>query len=422
MEERFLHYIWKFQKFSKSELSTTSGQVVVVFNQGNHNHNSGPDFEEARIKVGEVEWAGSVEIHINSSDWTRHNHHHDKAYNNVILHVVWKDDKPLQQGGELIPTIELNRLVDLRYFEEYQRFISQNKEILCVDQLQAISDINFSSTLDRMLAERLEQKSQLVNDLQRENNQDWESTTYQSLAKNFGFSTNSDCFLLLARSLPKKVISKYHGITKSTEALIFGQAGFLEQATDPYQIELQAEYQYLKNKHQLQLKVSKEMWKFGRMRPANFPTIRLAQFSGLLCNNQNLFSSLIEIEKQEELIKKFQVDVSDYWLKHYDFGKEKKKPSANLGQSTQENILINTIAPLLASYSKYTGDQQYMDRAIKLLEHLNAETNTITKKWEVVGKKAKTAFDSQAMIGLYKNYCTKKNCLNCSIGIEILGR
>lgn len=421
MDERFLHYIWKFQKFAKTKLSTTEGQPILVFNQGNHNHNSGPDFEEARVKIGQVEWAGSVEIHINSSDWAKHNHQKDKAYNNVILHVVWKDDDPLQQNGELIPTVELHSIVDLKYVEEYQRFIGQEKDILCGDRIESISDINFNSTLDRMLVERLEQKALIVNELLQTNSQDWEHTAYQSLARNFGFSTNSNCFSLLAESLPKKVITKYSGKSTSIEALVFGQAGFLEEADDPYQQGLQKEYLYLKKKHKLLPTLSRPMWKFGRMRPANFPSVRLAQFSALLTNNQALFSSLIEIENTEQLINKFQIKVSSYWLDHYDFGKEKKRRT-NLGQSTQENILINTVAPLLASYSKYTGSQEYMDRAIQLLEHLKAESNNITKKWDQAGKKASSAFDSQAMIGLYKNYCTKKNCLNCSIGIEILGR
>lgn len=422
MDERFLHYIWKFQKFSKAVLTDTLNKKIVVFNQGQHNHNSGPDFEEANIKIGEVQWVGSVEIHINSSDWRKHNHQHNKAYHNVILHVVWNDDEPLRLNRELIPTLELKHLVNPATLGNYQKFIQQNKEILCADQLPAISSLTFSSLLDRRLVERLEQKAQLIAQFHLENSQDWESTAYHSLAKNFGFSLNAEPFALLAKVLPKKIVSKYYGNTKSTEALVFGQAGFLQESNDPYQTELKKEYEYLKSKHRLEPKITKEMWKFGRMRPANFPTVRLAQFASILSNNQKLFSNLIESTRTEQLVNKFQIELNDYWVLHYDFGKKKKKQSSMFGQATTENILINTVAPLLAAYCKYVGDHKYMEQAMQLLEHLKPENNSITKKWAAAGKHPSHAFDSQALIGLYKNYCTKKNCLNCSIGIEILSR
>ena len=422
MDEQFLHYIWKFKKFEDKELKTTDRLPLKILNPGSHNHDSGPDFEEARIKIDKVEWAGSVEIHVKSSDWEKHYHQSDRSYDNVVLHVVWKDDKPVFSGKEPIPTLELLDIIDLKHFEKYQTFLSQHKEILCQDQLSSVADINFTNMLDRTMIERLEQKSLAISQILRKNNQDWENTAYISLAKNFGFSTNSQCFTLLAESLPYKVLSRYHGKSKHIEALIFGVAGFLEDEVDTYQSELRSEYQYLKNKHQLKQKLTRQMWKFARMRPSNFPSVRLAQFSSLISLNEHLFSNLIMVANPRELVSKFQISVSEYWVQYYDFGKARKKKRETLGKSTQENLLVNTVAPLLAAYSYYNDDQRFMDRAVKILEQMPTENNKITRKWIVANKKPKNAFDSQALIGLYKNYCEKKKCLNCNIGVEILGQ
>jgi len=420
MDERFLHHIWKFQKLD-GKLCTIDGQELIVLNQGHHNHNSGPDFEEGRIKIGAIEWAGKIEIHIKSSDWQAHNHHRDKAYESVILHVVWKHDRDICINNEPIPTLELCGLVNQNEYEKYLSFIEQRKDILCQDQLSSVSALTFTNQLDRMMIERLEQKAVEILDLAQPQNADWESVTYLSLAKNFGFAVNKEPFLTLALSLPYKVLAK-SASGLGTEALIFGQAGFLNEQVDAYQQELQKEYLFLKNKYGLTSRLEKQMWKFGRMRPSNFPTVRLAQFAALIRKNKQLFSTLIEVEKAKDVVKQLDFNVSDYWMLHYDFGKTRKKAGGNLGISTAENLIINTIAPLFAAYSKYTGDQSYMDKAIKILEVLSAESNQITKKWAAAGQEIKSAFDSQSLIGLYKNYCSEKRCLECGIGLQILGR
>ncbi|MEQ9404743.1 MAG: DUF2851 family protein [Cyclobacteriaceae bacterium] len=422
MDERFLHYIWKFQKFSKTELRTTSGQRVVVLNQGSHNHHSGPDFEEARIKIGDIEWAGNVEIHIDSADWNKHFHHNDRAYDNVILHVVWENTQNVLIQSEFVPTLELKDIVNGNRFSEYQTFLSQEREILCEDQFKTITDLSFNNMLDRALVERLEQKSTTVLNLLEKENNDWEVVTYLSLAANFGFSLNKEPFSHLADSLPYKVISKYHNRPKECDALIFGQGGLLDEEADNYQKELRKEYTYLARKHQLIKRLTRSSWKFGRMRPPNFPSVRLSQFSSLMSEHEHLFSRIIATESTSALIHLFQIKSSEYWADHYDFGKKRKKRQKTIGRSSRENILINTIAPLLAAYSKYVDDYVYMERALAVLEKLRPETNSITEKWKRAGKKPENAFDSQALIGLFKNYCIKKRCLECNIGAEILGK
>ncbi|MEP1095258.1 MAG: DUF2851 family protein [Cyclobacteriaceae bacterium] len=420
MDERFLHHIWKFQKLN-GKLQTIDGQELIVLNQGNHNHNSGPDFEEARIKLGKIEWAGKIEIHIKSSDWLAHNHHLDKAYESVILHVVWKHDRAICINNEPIPTLELCGLVNQNEPKKYLSFIDQRKDILCQDQLPSVSSLTFTNQLDRMMIERLEQKAVEILDLTQSQNADWESITYLSLAKNFGFAVNKEPFLTLALSLPYKVFAK-NTSGLGAEALVFGQSGFLNEKDDAYRQELQREYVFLKSKYGLTSRLEKQMWKFGRMRPSNFPTVRLAQFAALIKKNKHLFSTLIEIENPKDVVKLLDFNVGDYWMLHYDFGKVRKKPGGNLGKSTVENLIINTIAPLFAAYSKYTGNQSYIDKAILILEVLSAESNQITKKWSAAGQEVKSAFDSQSLIGLYKNYCTAKRCLECGIGIEILDK
>ncbi len=421
MDEQFLHHVWKFQKL-QGRLKTTCGQEIIVINQGNHNHNSGPDFEEARIKIGDIEWVGQIEIHVDSSNWQAHKHHLDKAYENVILHVVWKHDKEVLLNGSPIPTLEINDLINQDEYMNYQAFINQKKDILCQEQLTNVSSLNFTNLLDRMMVERLEQKAEEILDLVNSKKADWEEITYLSLAKNFGFSVNKEPFLTMAAYLPHKVISKNTSNAKSIEALIFGQAGFLEGEIDNYHQVLKKEYEFLKSKFQLQSKLTKSMWKFGRMRPSNIPTVRLAQFASLLYKNDRLFSKLIEIDDPKEVPKQFEFDVSEYWNTHYDFGKVRKKKGGKMGSSSIDNLIINTIAPLLAAYSIYMDDRSYMEKGIRILEVLRPENNNITKKWTAVDRAPKSAFDSQSLIGLYKNYCSKKKCLDCSIGVEILGR
>lgn len=422
MDEQFLHYIWKFQKYNAHHLELVDGTSLTVFNRGNHNHDSGPDFEEARIKLDNMEWAGQIEIHINSSDWLKHGHQHDKAYKNVILHVVWENDVEIQIAGSPIPTLELKNRVDLDLLAKYQSHLASKEEILCASQLPTVDSITISSMLDKVLSERLEQKATTILQILKDTKNDWDEAFYRTLASNFGFSVNKKAFLKLASFLPFKLINKYTQKPESIEALLFGQAGFLEAGDDSYLLKLKKEFDFLVSKHELKNGLAKNEWKFGKMRPANFPSVRLSQFAALLSQNPHLFSNLIEVKNVQEFILAINCELSDYWVAHYDFGKIKKKKSMKVGDATFHNIIINTLTPILAAYAKYTGDQQYMDRALDLLEYLPKESNRITKEWISVGQVPKTAFDSQAQIQLYKNYCQTHKCLSCNIGVALLNK
>jgi hypothetical protein len=422
MDEQFLHYIWKFQKFNTKNLQLTEGGNLTVFNQGNHNHDSGPDFEEARIKIDEIEWAGQVEIHINSSDWLKHGHQKDTTYESVILHVVWNDDQQVQINGSPVPTLELKNRVDLELLSKYESHLDAKEEILCASQLSSIDSITITSMLDKALSERLEQKARIILSVLEETKNDWDEAFYRTLASNFGFSVNKEAFHKLSSSLPFKLLKKYTHHQESIEALLFGQAGFLATEGDKYHSALKKEFEYLCSKHELKGSLSKSEWKFGKMRPANFPSVRLSQFASLISQNPHLFSNLLEVKNVKEFILAINCSLPDYWVEHYDFGKVKKKKSMKVGETTFHNIIINTLAPVLAAYSKYTGDQQYMDRALDLLEYLPKEVNRITKKWISVGQVPKTSFDSQAQIQLYKNYCQPHKCLSCNIGVALLSK
>lgn len=422
MNESFLHYIWQFQYFDKKQLTTTQGDPIAISRQGMLNTNAGPDFSNASIKIGDIQWAGHVEIHIKSSAWLDHQHQRDAAYNNVILHVVWHDDKPIHAAdGSHLPTLELKHRVSRALISEYQKLIGTSSSVACERLLPQVNTLTRLSMLDRVLVERLQVRAQWIREIYHATGNDWEETAYRALARNFGFKVNSDPFLTLAQRLPYKFILK-QTTTLQVEALIFGMAGFLEAGMkDNYFNELQREFRLLRAKYQLHgAELNPAQWRFLRLRPANFPTIRLAQFSALLSSAKHLFSRIVETESAADLSKIFATTQSVYWQSHYRFG----KPSAGLinplGAASIDNILINSVAPMLAAYGMEKDDYSYIDRAQNVLQHIAAEDNAITRTWDHLNWKVKTAFDSQALIELYNNYCKRKNCLNCNIGASIL--
>ena len=422
MDEQFLHYIWKYQKFNTTEFILTNGQLLKVFYPGNHNHDSGPDFEEARIKIDLIEWAGQVEIHVKSSDWINHSHQDDEAYDSVILHVVWQHDKDIYTENEAIPTLELKGLIDPFLIGKYQQHIQSPDEILCASQIQKLHALKINSMLDRAAIERLKEKSTVILNHLKQTKNDWEQVTYQTIAANFGFSTNKEAFIRLTELLPFSKLKKVLQNAFQTEAILFGQAGFLETPVDPYQEELKSEFVFLSRKFDLQEPLKKVQWKYGKLRPANFPSVRLAQLSGIFHKHLQLFTLLTKSENIADLKTELLVDVSSYWQNHYDFGKLRKKTSRGIGQSSFENLLINSVSPILAAYSLFTNEQKYMDKAIDLLESISPENNRITKKWTSLDIKPKSALDSQALIQLHKSYCQKRRCLHCNIGVEILNK
>lgn len=421
MTEAFLHYLWQFQQFDKSNLQTIPGEKITVLKTGILNTDAGPDFTNARLQINEIEWVGSVEIHIKSSDWQLHKHQHNEAYNNVILHVVWENDQPIaRQDGSLIPTLELKSITDISFLDKYQ-YLTDNQFIIpCKEQFSEVSNLSKFAILDKVLAKRLQQKAQIVEQIFEQNNDDWEETAYQLLARNFGFKLNSETFLRLAQNLPLKVLQKHRDNLTQIEAMLFGQAGLID-IVDEYSQKLSQEYDFFSAKFSLKSnQLNSHEWKFLRTRPANFPTIRIAQLSQLVKQQQSFFSLFTQTSSIEDLRNALKNEQSAYWQEHYNFGKTASKKLVGLGKDSINNILINTVIPLLACYSEKTDNQELMTRCVSFLEALPAEENHITNMWEGLGLQIKTAFDSQASIELYNNFCTQKRCLQCNVGIDIL--
>lgn len=423
MNESFLHYIWQFQYFDKTDLQTLNGESLSIFKTGVHNNNAGPDFSQAKIKIGVIEWVGNVEIHTKSSEWLNHKHNSDKAYENVILHVVWENDAEIRRGdGSIIPALELRGRVEEPMIKAYKKLVNSSASIPCEKSFPLVSDLIKLSMLDQALMQRLEDKAKIVHQLVKSNNGDWEETAYQLLLNNFGFKINAAPFLQLAKSLPYKIIQKHSSNLTQMEALFFGQAGMLETKTkDEYISLLYREYEFLSKKYSLyESRLNPAQWKFLRLRPANFPTLRIAQLSSVLYSKKNLLSSFIEARSYNQLANIFEASPSPYWRTHYHFTKKSKALVPDLGLSSKQNLLINTVVPLLVAYSKAKDEPRLMDRAQEILQHVPAETNRITKVWTGLSVSVKSAFDSQALIEQYNNLCQKRQCLNCAVGASLL--
>lgn len=426
MDETFIQYLWQYQQYDHRNLKTIDGRSVSILVPGNQNLDSGPDFTGVRLRIDGLIWNGNVEVHVRSKDWYLHKHHLDAAYNNVILHVVWqnKGRSATREDGTEIPTLELQHLVSENLLLKYGHLIRNDREILCSAQLEGIDHTHILNMLDRALAGRLERKSSHVWAELDKSGHDWEETTYRMLAENFGFKKNAAPMIHLAYNLPLRILKKHGDRLEQIEALLFGVAGLLEGKTvDDYQQFLKAEYLFLKKKFKLEdTGLRREIWKFSRMRPPNFPTIRLAQFAQLLFKLPNLFSGLVREVNLDTFLKDVHITQSSYWVDHFDFGKKVKKPMSGLGVSSLENIVINTFVPVLTAYGKSRDDQKYVDRALQYLQILKPEQNRILKKWEAVGLLPLNAFDSQAMLELYNEYCLNKRCAACVIGSVIIGK
>ena len=423
MQESFLHFLWRFQYFDTRDLRTVGGESLQVLGVGMPHADAGPDFRQARVRIGDVEWAGHVEIHRRSSEWESHAHQHDGAYNNVILHVVWEDDRPVcRPDGSLMPTLALQSRARPGLLSRYQALLNNRAPIPCAGQFADVSSLEKRAMLDRVLLRRLEEKAQLAETLWYGNGRHWETTAYQLLAHAFGFKINADPFLRLAQALPLKVLHKHRNQTLALEALLFGAAGLLPaEALGPYGESLRQEYTFLRYKYQLpEVPVAAHEWKFLRLRPANFPTVRLAQLATLLANEPSPFTLLAGSESVKELISRLQVMQSDYWQAHYVWKKPAKGPVPGLGKAAAESVIINAAIPLLVCYAQQQGNRAFLERAVAWLEELPAERNHLTRLWEQLGLSVRSAFDSQACIELYNHYCATRQCLRCSVGVSLL--
>ncbi|MEO5947785.1 MAG: DUF2851 family protein [Chitinophagaceae bacterium] len=415
MTERLLQFIWQFQYFDKSELLTTVGEEVQVLFSGQLNTNQGPDFSDAKIMIQKTTWAGSVELHIKTSDWNKHNHQTDKNYKNVILHVVWEND----QTDNTIPVLELKGRVSKILLQRYEELMNSNSFIPCENSINTVKEITWKSWKDRLLVERLLRKSQMVESYLNQNNFHWEETFWWLLSRNFGIKVNADAFEAIAQSISINILAKHKMQIHQLEALLLGQAGLLDaKFADDYPQMLQNEYKFLKRKYSLK-PINTPVF-FLRMRPGNFPTIRLAQLAMLVHDSAHLFSKIKEADAIKDVKAWLDVTANDYWHYHYKFDDESAFRKKKLGAAMIDNIIINTVCPVLFSYGNYHDENKYKDKALKWLEETSAEKNNITKGFQQLGIENKTAFDSQGLIELKNEYCNKKRCLECGVGNAIL--
>ena len=428
MPEAFLYFIWQFQYFTKIALTTTDGESLQVLHPGFRNINAGPDFTNARLLINDVEWVGTVEMHHRTSDWLIHKHQHDRAYDNVILHVVWQDDRQTtgrrvdRANGTPLPTLALYSLTDATLLDRYGALTESANVIPCASQFREVAPLRITSMLDKAMLQRLERKAHDVQQIAEQTGGDWEETAYRLLAVNMGFKINAEPMQQLGRAVPLKAILKHRNSLLQVEAMLFGTAGLLPtDEPNEYIMALYREYRFLATKYTLADKeVVAHAWKWGRLRPANFPTLRLAQLARLLTQHASLFSLFVGIDDVDLLLKAFQIQPSSYWQTHYRFGKPAERTISMLGQSSALTLIINTVIPLLAAYAHHRGQPAYLDRAIRLLEQLPPEKNRLTEGWNTLGLGIQTAFDSQAAIELYNEFCSVKKCLSCQIGAALL--
>ena len=416
MTEKLLQYIWQFQYFNSNKLLTAEEDILQINYPGFLNTNQGPDFLEAKIKVGDTTWAGNIELHLKSSDWITHKHSDDKNYNNIILHVVWEDDASLTAG---FPMLELQNRVSKFLLGRYDELMNATAFIPCQKSIHQADMLIWKSWKDRLLAERLQHKAAVIFNNLAVNNNHWEETFWWLLANNFGIKVNSDAFEKIARSLPVSTLAKHKNQIHQLEALLFGQAGLLQiNFTDSYPCMLQKEYLFYKAKYKLQ-PIQASLF-FLRMRPANFPSVRLAQLSMLINKSSSLFSVIKESQSLKEIKQLLNVTANDYWHYHYVFDEATAYKEKNLGTQMINSILINTIIPIVFAYGLYNREEAYKNKALQWLEEIAAEKNNITNAWAGLGIENKNAFDSQALIELKNEYCNKKRCLNCAVGNRLL--
>jgi hypothetical protein len=421
MKEDFLHYLWKYQLLDISQIQTTQRESLAVISPGLHNQDAGPDFSNARIQINDQTWVGTVEIHLKSSDWYWHQHENDPKYDTVILHVVWDHDvEVFMKNEKVLPTLELKDLVSADLLEKYQN-LSQSSVlwIPCEQQIHRVDDFVRNHWMERLYIERLERKSLLIQTLLKQTHNDWDAVLFVLLAKNFGLNKNGEAFFQLAKSIPFSVLRKESHDAEKLNALFFGQAGFLEETLqESYFLELKKEYQYLKRKYHLK-PLSKQQFHFFRMRPSNFPTIRMAQLAALYTRSQSLFAQLMKAQSVEAMYALFDVSLNFFWRTHYTFAKASKMTHKKLTTSFIDLLIINTILPLKFAYQRVLGNADEHG-LISLLESLKPEKNAIISKFEELKIPVQNAFDSQALLELKNNYCAPKRCLECAIGNQLL--
>jgi hypothetical protein len=425
MTESFLAYLWQFQQFDRTDLRTQQGAPLQVIHPGQPNAHAGADFQNARLRLDGLDWAGAVEFHLRASDWYRHHHERDAAYENVILHVVWLYDAPVRRpDGTDLPTLALEPRTDPRLQHRYTALANSREPIPCAAQLPAVPDLTKRSVLDKVLIERLQRKAEEVLALLEASGGDWDETAHQVLAGALGFRLNADPMRQLARAVPLSLLRKHRGQRLQLEALLFGTAGYLPEApAEPYERELVREADFLLTKYRLQTRVvGRAGWKFLRLRPNNFPSVRLAQWAALLDDRPHLTTDLLETPAVEGLRQVLQARPSAYWQAHYVFGKTAAQPVPALGETAADSLILNAAVPLRVAWSRHRDERRYLDSALALLEALPAERNHVVSQYAPLGMRARAAADSQALLELYAGYCGPRQCLRCAVGVGLVRR
>lgn len=420
MKEDFLHYIWQNKKFEFSNLKTTQGEDLIISNSGSYLQQEGPDFFNAQLIINDQKWAGNVEIHVKSSDWYLHNHENDSNYDSVILHVVWEHDSEIyRKDNSEIPVLELKDYVSKVTIEKYNKLVKTKSWIFCENEIALVNKITFSNWKERLFFERLERKSITIQELLNETKNDWEAVLFCILAKNFGLNVNGQSFYELAKTTPYSIIKKEVNNIENIEALFFGVGNLLnEDKQDNYYQNLQARWKMLQYKYQLKESFINPI-QFFKLRPDNFPTIRLAQLAQVYNQNYNLFLQLMLSNNKEELYSIFNTSTSVYWKNHYNFDKESNSKTKKLTSSFIDLLIINTVIPIKFLYAKAKGEEN-TEELIELISQIKPEKNAIIDKFSAYKIKSKNAFDTQSLIQLKNEYCNQKKCMQCSIGLALL--
>lgn len=419
MNEDLLQYIWLTGLFDSNNLRTKDNLSVEIISRGKLNTDAGPDFSSARIRIGNTEWAGNVEIHIRSEQWYEHQHHTDKAYNNTILHVVLEDNAPcLRADGTELASISLSGRIPENLLENYSKLLNTNAWISCENNIPNCDPFIIHQTINRALVQKQERKSKLIYEWLEKANNDWNTVFYHALARSLGFNTNSEAFEQVAMNIPLSILSRHQSV--QNEAMVFGVAGFLlENDGDEYYQKLRNEWQFLQSKYTLKT-LEKSSFKFMRMRPGNFPGIRLAQFASIASKCPELFHKMREKIDFDTIRSVFQCEASEYWKQHYHFFKTSNVHSAALSSDAIDHILINAVVPVLFVYGRIHGEETLCEKAMELLHKIPAENNSIIRNWKTLGIEAKTSFESQGLLELKNNNCDAKKCLQCPVGHSIL--
>jgi len=422
MNEDLLQYIWLSGLFSQLQLSTKENQAVEIIKRGLLNTDAGPDFLNAQVKINDTIWIGNIEIHTKASEWHTHKHQFDPAYNNTILHVVLKNDKDcFRYDGSALPCIEIENRINMAVLQKYELLKNNALWVPCANFINKIDFITVSQEMDRKMIDRLQRKTETIDQWLKESNNDWQTVFYISLLRSFGFGVNSDAFELLAKNLPLAVLAKHKSNLFQLEALIFGVAGFLDkEMEDIYFQDLKKEWLFLNKKYQLAA-LNPSVFKYMRMRPGNFPSIRMAQFAALVHSSSHLFSKIVEEEDVNKIIGFFKSEVSNYWQQHYVFDKASKPSKKQLSVGSIQIVMINCVVPILFVYGQMMSNENLEQKALNILHQLPAESNQIVSNWAQLGVHARSAFDSQALIELKKNNCEHQKCLSCKVGAKILG-